>query len=169
MIGDPKHSELLFKDWDIQGYSKEVGTPCTKELEEQVHHGDALPADVASKVRRGIARVNYMAQDRPDLSAVAKTMSQYMSQPNEGVLKILKRCVRYLKRYPSAALHIPRGHPSKDQVLSVWTDSDWAGDVASRKSTSGGVIVYRGAVLAHWSKLHSPPIRQLGPPRASLS
>ena len=39
--------------------------------------------------------------------------------------------------------------------MTVWTDSDWAGDVASRRSTSGGVIVYRGAIMAHWSKSQS--------------
>ena len=39
--------------------------------------------------------------------------------------------------------------------MTVWTDSDWAGDIASRRSTSGGVIVYRGAILMHWSKSQS--------------
>ena len=37
----------------------------------------------------------------------------------------------------------------------AWTDSDWAGDVASRRSTSGGFIMCRGAVMAHWSKSQS--------------
>ena len=39
--------------------------------------------------------------------------------------------------------------------MTVWTDSDWAGDLASRRSTSGGVIEYRGAIMAHWSKSQS--------------
>ena len=39
--------------------------------------------------------------------------------------------------------------------MVVWTDSDWAGDVASRRSTSGGVIEYRGAIMSHWSKSQS--------------
>ena len=51
--------------------------------------------DVATKVRRGIARINEMSQDRPDLSAVAKVISQHMSKPREGVVRIHKRCVRY--------------------------------------------------------------------------
>ena len=49
MIGDPKHSALLFKDWDIQEYSKEVGTPCTRELEDQIGLGEVLPTDLASR------------------------------------------------------------------------------------------------------------------------
>ena len=39
--------------------------------------------------------------------------------------------------------------------MTVWTVSDWAGDIASRRSTSGGVIVYRGAILTHWAKSQS--------------
>ena len=121
----------------------------------KVASGDELGSDLATKVRRGIARVNYMAQDRPDLSAVAKTMSQHMAKPHEGVVPLLKRCVKYLKRFPTASLLVPRGVPAEVQELVAWTDSDWAGDVDSRKSTSGGAIVYRGATLMHWSKAQS--------------
>ena len=35
----------------------------------------------------------------------------------------------------------------------AWTDSDWAGDVNARRSTSGGLITYSGTVLMHWSKM----------------
>ena len=86
-----------------------VYTPSVKELEDQDGTGKELVGDVATKVRRRIARINYMSQDRPDLSAVAKFMSQHMSKPQEGVVHILKRSVRYLKKYPvMAALVHPR-------------------------------------------------------------
>ena len=155
IIGDPKHSQLLMKEWGMQEYSKEVSTPSLKELEDQVATGEELTGETATKVRRGIARINYMAQDRPDLSAAAKVMSQHMSKPRDGVVHLLKRCVRYLKKYPILENLIPHGVPADDHDLVVWTDSDWAGDIASRRSTSGGLIVYRGAVLMHWSKMQS--------------
>ena len=72
IIGDPKHSDLLLKEWGSQEYSKEVYTPSLKELEDQAGRGEELVGDVATKVRRGIARINNMSQDRPDLSAVAQ-------------------------------------------------------------------------------------------------
>ena len=96
-----------------------------------------------------------MAQDRPDLSSAAKSMSQHMARPREGVLNSVKRCVRYLKKYPVSTMTIPRGMPEDDNTLVVWTDSDWAGDVGSRRSTSGGIIEFRGAILSHWSKSQS--------------
>ena len=153
--GDQKHSDILQREWGLQATSKEVSTPSTKELEDNNHAGEELQGEMATKVRRGIARVNYMAQDRPDLSAAAKAMSQHMSQPREGVVNSLKRCVRYVKKYPASYMLIPYGVPEDDNTMTVWTDSDWAGDLGSRRSTSGGVIIYRGAVMSHWSKSQS--------------
>ena len=82
IVGDPKHSKLLFKEWSICKFSKEVNAPSLKELEDKVAVGEELASGVAMKVRRGIARVNYKAQDRPDLPAVAKVMSQNMAKPS---------------------------------------------------------------------------------------
>ena len=155
IIGDAKHSDILQKEWGLQESSKEVNTPSLKELEDNNNAGEELQGEMATKVRRGIARVNYMSQDRPDLSAAAKAMSQHMSQPREGVLNSLKRCVRYIKKFPVSSMLIPNGVDEEDDTMTVWCDSDWAGDLASRRSTSGGVIVYRGAILAHWSKSQS--------------
>ena len=132
-----------------------MNTPSLKELEDNNNAGEELQGEMATRVRRGIARVNYMAQDRPDLSAAAKAMSQHMSQPREGLLNSLKRCVRYLKKYPVSSMLIPNGVDEEDNTMTVWSDSDWAGDLASRRSTSGGVIMYRGAILGHWSKSQS--------------
>ena len=89
MRGDLKYSELLLKEWGIQENSKEVNTPSLRELEDNAGTGEELQGEIATKVRRGIARVNYMAQDRPDLSAAAKTMSQHMSKPRDGVVHLL--------------------------------------------------------------------------------
>ena len=152
--GDPKHAEILLKEWGLQD-CKEVNTPMLKELEENLGGGEELQGEAATKVRRGIARLNYMAQDRPDLSAAAKSLSQFMSKPHEGTLLGLKRCIRYVKAYPVGTLLVPRGHRADDQLLSVFSDSDWAGDIASRRSTSGGFVRYRGTVLMHWSKVQA--------------
>ena len=70
-------------------------------------------------------------------------------------MPVLKRCVKYLTQFPTASLLIPREQSATEPVLTAWTDSDWAGDVQARKSTSGGVITYCGAALCHWSKTQS--------------
>ncbi len=35
------------------------------------------------------------------------------------------------------------------------TDSDWAGDIESWKSISGGLLFYGTSVIGHWSKTQS--------------
>ena len=62
----------------------------------------------------------------------------------------LKRIVRYLKRAPSAKSLIEIIIPSK--FVNVKTDSDWAGQATTCKSTSGGVVQWRNATLTAWSR-----------------
>ena len=66
----------------------------TKAGEESVNTGDELNENEARRARRAIARMNYMSQDRPDLSVAARLMSQYMSRPREGIVPVIKRAIR---------------------------------------------------------------------------
>ena len=40
--------------------------------------------------------------------------------------------------------------------MNVYTDSDWAGCRATRKSTSGGVVMIGGGIIKSWSKTQGP-------------
>ena len=46
--------------------------------------------------------------------------------------------------------------------LEVYTDSDWAGDKNKRRSTSGGVLLFGGHLIGHWSKLQNNPAPSSG-------
>ena len=98
-----------------------------------------------------IARMNCMSQDRPDLSVAARLMSQYMSRPREGIVPVIKRAIRYLKRYPRCCLVVPN-NLSENFEIGVWSDSDWASEQATRRSCSGGYIQVNGVTVGHWSK-----------------
>ena len=80
-------------------------------------------------------------------------LSQCMAGPREGVLPAIKRVIRYLRRYLRCIVEID----SDQQVteLDVWTDSDWAGDVETRKSCSGGSLQLGTSTIHHWSKLQA--------------
>ena len=108
-------------------------------------------ASEGRRARRAIARINFMAQDRPDLSAAARVVSQHMSSPTTGTMEAVKRIIRYIKKYPKCVQNIE--NYNEDIICLV--DSDWAGDVSTRKSCSGGVVLVHGAVVGFWSKLQS--------------
>ena len=73
-----------------------------------------------------------------------------MSKPTERDWTAIKRIGRFLRGKPrAAALYRWQRQPSH---LEVFSDSDWAGDRATRLSMSGGCILHGGHVLKAWAK-----------------
>ena len=91
-----------------------------------------------------------MAQDRCDIAVASKLMSQSMAQPQEVDEQAVKRALRYLIRYPRCISVM--GFQKMPVSLEVFSDSDWAGNTRTRKSTSGGVLMFGSHVLTHWCK-----------------
>ena len=62
----------------------------------------------------------------------------------------LKRLARYVAAHPRGEF-LFKWQPPVDG-LTCYVDSDWAGCVRTRKSTSGGVVLRGGHCLHHWSR-----------------
>jgi hypothetical protein len=147
--GDSKHVITLLKEWGME-QCKGLSTPVCKD--EVIVAGSTALTDIeATRFRRGAARINYMAQDRPDLSVASRILSQGMSSPTVNDEVRLKRVIRYLKVHPRCLNFM--AWQSDSQMLSLLVDSDWAGEKAGRKSCSGGCIRNGKHLIAHWSKL----------------
>ena len=73
-----------------------------------------------------------------------------LSSPNEEDWQKLKRVARYLLTQPRLVMLFP-WQPLGD-TLTVYTDADHAGCLRTRKSTSGGVVVWNKALLKAWSR-----------------
>lgn len=67
---------------------------------EKSGSGDVLQGEAATEAHRGIAMVNYMAQDRPDLSATARGRSQGLANPTTGTEECVKGTIRHLASHP---------------------------------------------------------------------
>jgi hypothetical protein len=144
IMGDEKHAQTLLREWGMgncKGLDNPVGAKVKDVLEEKI----PMDPDDAWKYRRGTARVNYMAQDRPDLGVAAKMLSQSMADPQMGDEVPLKRVIRYLKGFPVCIsnLYFQDAKPP----LVIMSDSDWAGDEETRKSTCGGLVRYGGHLV----------------------
>ena len=88
--GDNKHASILMEEWGLT-HANGVDTPLTNDM-LQVSVNRPLMNDHDAKVyRRAVARVNFMAQDRCDLSAASKVMSQAMASPREGDEALIKK------------------------------------------------------------------------------
>ena len=88
-----------------------------------------------------VMKLAYVAQDRVDIAEAVKCLTRHMKEPRRGHMQELKRLGRYLAKNKRCVLTYPR--QTSDETLQVHVDSDWAGDLLGRNSTTG-VIVKRG-------------------------
>ena len=92
---------------------------------------------------------NYMAQDRLDLSFASKEAARGIATPTLKDVVKLKRMIRYLQDARRKAILYKWQDPTN--LCKVFVDSDWAGCVKTRRSTSGGVLLHGQHLVHHWS------------------
>ena len=85
---------------------------------------------------------------RPDIAAAVGALSQFMSKPSEEHWVGVKRILRYLK----GTLNHGLCFRSDTDTLSGYSDADWAGDLDTRRSTSGYLFMIGGATVSWSSK-----------------
>ncbi|KAJ9554165.1 hypothetical protein OSB04_018210 [Centaurea solstitialis] len=96
----------------------------------------------------------YLTATRPDLMYGVNLISRFMSSPTESHWSAAKRILRYLKGTSEFGIF----YSSKVTTdLEAYSDSDYAGDLDDRKSTSGYVFLFgKGAVS--WSSKKQPVV-----------
>ena len=132
---DPRHAEILARDWKPGGPAVRTAgaKPSVAELEAQEE--EPMTTDEVRLYRSGTARANYLAMDRVDLSFATKELCRRMSAPRRSDMKASTRVVRYLVSEPRVVYCYPWQGVAD---LKVYVDTDFAGCLLSRKSTSGG-------------------------------
>jgi hypothetical protein len=106
-----------------------------------------------SVYRQLVGSLIYLTTTRPDLSFVVSFISRFMTAPKVEHWTATKRVLRYVKGTLDFGILYNR---SKDPRLCGYTDSDWAGSVDDRKSTSGYVFsLGTGAVTWTSKKQHA--------------
>jgi hypothetical protein len=143
---DPRHAEILVRG--VAGAERALSAPGThsKDFEGPSEH--ELPDSVARLFRSFAARANYLAMDRPDLSHATKELCRRMSAPRAADLQALLRVARYLVGAPRLVYEYPW---QRSTLLRAFSDSDFAGCVSTRLSTSGGAALLGAHLLKHWA------------------
>jgi hypothetical protein len=94
----------------------------------------------------------YLTNTRPDICFFMNTLSQFLVEPRHVHLVATKHVMRYLKGTLDCGLSYDGDH---DFTLSGYTDSDWAGSVSDRKSTSGCCFSLGSAMISWQSRKQS--------------
>ena len=99
-----------------------------------------------------VGSLNYLTATRPDMMFVVSLISRYMENLTELHLQAAKRVLRYLKGTIGFGIFYRKGG---DDDFVAYTDSDYAGDLDERKSTSGYVFLLSSGALS-WSSKKQP-------------
>ncbi len=99
-----------------------------------------------------------MIQMRPDIDYAIGVLSRFAHRPTIEHMTAGKHLLRYLARTKNAGLQYNfQGAPESRRELGLvaYTDSDWAGDQLTRRSTSGYVVQAGGGSLIWCSGLQA--------------
>jgi len=151
---DQRHVEIIRRDLGIGDKVRHTPFPYERvTAEELAQDSPELEPASATQYRAVVARANYLSQDRSDIRQAVKELSRSMSCPCERDWTRLKRLGRYLTQHPRLVQNFRRQSATK--FLDVWVDTDFAGCLKTRKSTSGGVITIGDHVIKSWSNTQS--------------
>ncbi|MCF8701902.1 DDE-type integrase/transposase/recombinase, partial [Corynebacterium sp. MC-10] len=145
-----------------EGYAKEiikkfkmddcnpVNTPVECGIKLSKHDEDEKVDTTMFKSLVGSLR--YLTCTRPDILYATGLISRYMENPTTTHLKTARRILRYLKGTINFGLFYST---SNDYKLVGYSDSDWAGDIDDRKSTTGFVF-FMGDTAFTWMSKKQP-------------
>nr|GEW29671.1 copia protein [Tanacetum cinerariifolium] len=100
------------------------------------------------KYRSMVRALMYLIVSRPDIMHATCYCARYQAKPTKKHLTAVKQIFRYLKDTIHMGLWYPKDISFE---LYAFSDSDHAGYLDSRKSTSGGIQFLGGDKLVSWS------------------
>uniref|UniRef100_A0AAV1TK68 Uncharacterized protein n=1 Tax=Peronospora matthiolae TaxID=2874970 RepID=A0AAV1TK68_9STRA len=109
-----------------------------------------VSSDAATKVdapfREAVGALMHLTTaTRPDIAFSVGYVSRFMENPQEEHWVAVKRIFRYLQ---GTKMHGICYKPNAKIGFRGYSDADWAGDLADRKSTSGYIFMLLGAPVS---------------------
>ena len=150
--GDARHKKMLM---DYFGMDWRTHSLVKNGYKEDEVKGGQEPQEMSQEESKAFrmlaARLNYLAQDNPTVQYAAKEICRKMACPGtEDFLKVKK-----LVRFMVGVLNVKWTYPWQDEKeatqLKVYVDSDWAGCLRTRRSTSGGLAMLGRHPLRTWA------------------
>ncbi|PNX87561.1 copia-type polyprotein, partial [Trifolium pratense] len=107
----------------------------------------------AREYKQMVGSLMYLLATRPDLAYSVCLVTRFMDRPTELHVTAVKRIMRYLKGTLTDG--IMYSHNTDEANLLGWSDSDYAGDLDDKKSTSGYVFMLETGAIS-WSSKKQP-------------
>jgi hypothetical protein len=131
---------------DVAGLSdcKPSETPMEPRL--KLSKTSAAPAVNPTQYRSIVGSLRYLVNSRPDIAFAVGYVSRFMEAPTAEHLTAVKRILRYISGTLHFGCFYQKGREAK---LVGYSDSDLAGDIDTRKTTSG-ILFFLGNNVITW-------------------
>lgn len=143
-LSQEKYAEDMLKKFNMSD-CKPMATPMATNV--KLSKNDGKEKVDASLYRSLVGSLIYLTNTRPDIVHSVSIISRFMSDPSKDHLAATKRILRYIKGTKSHGIMY---ESENDCRLTGYTDSDWAGSIDDRRSTSGYVFQL-GSKSISWS------------------
>ena len=147
-IGQPAYTKKVLEKFQMDE-AKPVSTPVDTSVKLTKTDEDSEAVDQGS-YQSAVGSLLYLSTwTRPDITFAVSNVAKFCSKPSKEHWTAVKRIMRYLKGTVDFGLQYDRKGPAE---CIGYSDSDWAGDINDRKSTSGYVFQICGTAVSWRSK-----------------
>ncbi|XP_073107386.1 secreted RxLR effector protein 161-like [Elaeis guineensis] len=143
-LSQEKYLEDILKKFQMNK-CKAVSTPMA--LNEKLQQDDRTKKVDATEFRSLIGSLIYLTNTRPDIMYSVSYVSRFMSNPSKLHLTTAKRILKYLQSTKKQEIRYVK---EENNSLVGFTDSDWAGSLDDRKSTTRYLFCL-GTKVISWS------------------
>jgi len=135
------------------GNCNPVATPLDTSVKFSSITEDEAPADPTeyASIVGGLTFAAYVT--KPDIACAVSQLSQFLNNPSSIHMHAAKRVLRYLQG--TATLGITYRPPPLR--LQGYSDANWAGDMDTRRSTTGYIVMLNNGAIA-WKSRRQPTV-----------
>lgn len=145
-ISQAKYAQEILKRFEMEDCNSVANPMVPGEKLNVDAEGERVDETLYKQMIRSLM---YITATRPDLQFSVSLLTRFMSKPTRLHAQAVKKVLRYLKGTTDFGIWYNGGGTGE---LCVYTDSDFAGDIDSRKSTSGYVFLMDNGAVAWCSK-----------------
>ena len=149
-IPNKKHLQSALKKLEMSDCKGSI----SPKLDKSCIEGDneELSEEQTSRFSSSVLTLVYLSNERTDIQSTVRLLCTKLKSLTALEMRQLKRLLRYVKGTEdmSTVFEMLDNNDRRGQMvkrLEVYTDSDWASDQVTRKSTSGAVIMAEGMKL----------------------
>ena len=158
-VSQKQYLKKVLQQFGMTEQTKPVSTPLASHFKLSAQLSPSTDAEREYMLQvpysNAVGSLMYaMVCTRPDISHAVGIVSRYMHNPGKGHWQAVKWILRYIQKTMDVRLLFERDDTLGQGVIG-YVDSDYAGDLDKRRSTTGYVFTFAGGPISWKSTLQS--------------